>query len=151
MEKYDLMLEGKVIIVKKLLFYHGKLDHAWNAGRPCLVIYSDDEFEYILPITHAIKDKYLNDYEYINNDSFLVVYDKRFRENVLNKRKKLSNKNENKTSGYINLRHVYKIPVAFRSEIGKIKYDCYKKIIKKLKNHHHTNTLEEIIKKAVIK
>lgn len=151
MEKYNLMLEGKIILVKNMNFSNGDKDHAWNSGRPCVILYVDDEFEYVLPITHSIHEKFINKYFYIDNNLILEFYDKRFKETILKRKNKLNSKNAKVISGYINLRHIYKIPIAYRDEIGKIKYDSYKDIINNLNKYHAVNSLEESLEKAVVK
>ena len=87
MKKYNNSLEGKLIVVNNFSFSTGKLDHAWNTGRICIIIYSDDDYEYVLPITHSIKNKYRNEYFYINKNNFSEFYDSRYKEYVLSNKK----------------------------------------------------------------
>jgi len=151
MDKYDYMLEGKIIVVRNFSFHGGILDHAWNNGRLCLVIYSDDEYEYVLPMTHSIIKDFKYKYYYIKESDFSVFYEKRIKDSTLKYKHKpnaIYNKN---VKGYIDLRHVYKIPVSFRDEIGKINYERFKKVLSKLNYYHHTNSLEETIEKGIVK
>ena len=41
---------GKIVYIKNIVFAKGetKLDHAYNTGRPCLLIYNDEEYDYFL-------------------------------------------------------------------------------------------------------
>lgn len=53
---YDRDVTGTVVNVKGLMFYNTvtkkwEMDHAYKNDRPCLIIYSDDEYEYFLTMT----------------------------------------------------------------------------------------------------
>ena len=53
MESYENSIVGNIVLVRNLVFYNNanrkyELDHAYKTGRPCLVIYSDDEYDYFL-------------------------------------------------------------------------------------------------------
>ena len=147
MEKnYNGLLEGKIIVVNNFSFYNGKLDHAWNKGRMCIILYSDDEYEYVLPITHKIKELYKRDYLYINEKNFLEFYSKRNREYIIKRvDKKIRSKNYNDINGYVDLRCIYKIPIAFRDEIGKVNYQTYLKLKNDLLSYHDKNNLNDIL------
>lgn len=151
MDNYDRMLEGRITAINNFVFEDGKLDHAWKNGRLCLIIYADDEYEYVLPITHYVSEKLKSKYYYISDDSFKEKYKRRLKETTLTYKNKLDSKNKNEVSGYINLRNIYKVPIAYRNEIGKLKYKVYKNIIKKLNYLHKTESLEEVINERVIK
>ena len=64
---------------------------------------------------------------------------------------KIDSKNNIEINGWINLCCVYKIPIAFRSEIGKINYKYYREVINTLNSYHKTNNLKESIQKAVVR
>lgn len=44
---------GKIVYIKNIVFAkeENKLDHAYNTGRHCLLIYSDEEYDYFLAIS----------------------------------------------------------------------------------------------------
>lgn len=152
--KYEYLDEGKVIIVNNLRFEDGTIDHAWNKGRPCLVLFSDDEYEYILPIKSEIKNEHYFDKIPFDKDSFLYFNEKGYNETTLNdfigtsKHCRIKTKIKKELSGYINLGHVLKIPIAYRNEIGKFKYDFFKKIIDRLHKIQKTKNNEELKEKA---
>ena len=148
MNKYDMILEGKIVVIRNFVFEDGKLDHAWNTGRICLVVYADDNYEYVLPITHAIKDNCEYHHFYIDKSSFLDFYSSRYKEKSI-KHKKKDSKNNQDVCGYINIKKLYKFPVAYRDEIGKLNYDCFKKILSKLHYFHDTKSIEELISKSI--
>jgi len=133
---YNNLLEGRIIVVNNFSFYNGKLDHAWNTGRICLVLYTSDEFEYVLPITHRISVLYKDEYFFIDETNIQEYYKNRFRENTITRNKKKGSKNSNDIRGYIDLKYVYKIPIAYRDEIGKITYKTYLNLKKGLENYH---------------
>ena len=151
---YENIDEGKVIIVTNFRFEDGKLDHAWNAGRPCLILFSDDEYVYILPIKSDIKKS--NSYNKIPIDkkSFEYFNERGYNDRALNtfipgtNHVKITGYMKKDISGYVNLEHVFKIPVAYRNEIGKIKKNLFDEIINKLHNIQKTKTEEDLTKKA---
>lgn len=158
-KKYENMQEGKIIVVKNFKFEDEKIDHAWNLGRLCIVLYSDDEYEYVLPITTYIANTSLRKkYYYINDNSFLFFYKNRYVENTLFKYVGQNTKHnsfrnthsQSKAQGYINLRNIYKIPVMFRDEIGKLHYKVYNNILNKTKELHQLDT-EELKQSALLR
>ena len=63
---------GKIVYIKGIVFATGKtkLDHAYSIGRPCLIIYSDNEYDYFLTMSSKIKTKsYTFDYY---NERFIL-------------------------------------------------------------------------------
>lgn len=46
---------GKIVYIKNIVFAkeENKLDHAYNTGRPCLLIYSDEEYDYFLVVLRS--------------------------------------------------------------------------------------------------
>ena len=55
-----------------------------------------------------------------------------------------NNLNKTNVSGYLDLRKIYKIPVAYRDEIGKINYEDYKKILKRIRKKQNLENNEDI-------
>lgn len=153
MEKnYELKKDGTIILVNNFKFSDNTLDHAWKAGRICLVLFTDEEYEYVIPMTSYVKESLRENYYYINDDNFMYYYKLRYIESTLkkfqNKRSEhnslKSNMNKTNVSGYLNLRKIYKIPVAFRDEIGKINYEDYKKILKRIRKKQNLENNEDI-------
>lgn len=135
---------GKIVYIKNIVFAKGenKLDHAYNIGRPCLLIYSDEEYDYFLIISSQIKNKnYDFDYYKLNNDDFMYLYD--YHGN--NSRVKLDS-----AHGYVYLRSIYKRKVSGfgMNDSGKIKLKTYKDIINKIKFLHNNENMSEIINNA---
>lgn len=161
MEKnYENIQEGKIIVVKNFKFEDDKIDHAWNLGRLCIVLYTDNEYEYVLPITSyyigntSLRKKFY----FINDNSFLFFYKNRYVDNTLIKYIGKNTKNnllknthkQSKVYGYINLRNIYKIPITYRDEIGKVHYEVYNNIIKKTKDLHQKDN-EELKQSALLR
>ena len=116
---------GKIVYIKNIVFAKGenKLDHAYNTGRPCLLIYSDEEYDYFLVISSQIKNKnYDFDYYKLNNDDFIWW-------SWNNSRVKLVS-----AHGYVYLRSIYigKVSGFGMNDSGKIKLKTYKDIINKI-------------------
>lgn len=151
MKKYRDLLDGKIVSVNNFTFDDGSLDHAWNTGRICYVLYADDEYEYLLPITHENKHNNTKRYFYITESDFEEFYESRYKESTLFRKNQKNSKNSSDIEGYINLSNIYKYPIVYRDEIGKISFDTYKKIRNKLLHYHHTNSFDEIINKAITK
>lgn len=156
--KYENLQEGKIIIVNNFKFEDGSLDHAWNKGRPCLILFVDDDYEYIAPIKSELKkDTHFIDKYYINDENMLYFYNNFYVESTLRpyKYNKRSNKlirnakGKKHIEGYINLEAIYKLPVAFRNEICKLDYDAFKSVIEKLHNIHNIKDNNELKEKAI--
>lgn len=152
--EYERQDEGKIIIVNNLRFEDGRIDHAWNTGRPCLLLFSDDEYEYVVPLKSELKkDTYLKEKFPLTDEDILCFYRYGYFENTLQK------KNPKKRQvgviakkdmyGYINVETIYKIPVAYRNEICKVTYETYQNILSKIKNLHKIEKEEEIKERAL--
>lgn len=152
--KYEYIDEGKVIIVNNFRFEDGKLDHAWNRGRPCLILFSDDKYEYVLPIKSEVKKSNYFDKYPINKNSFEEFNEVGYNENTLNefiggtKKTRISSHMKKDLSGYVNLEHIFKIPIAYRNEIGKIKKNIFKEIVNKLHLVQKTKDDQELTVRA---
>lgn len=140
---------GKIVIVKNLIFENNltnknEADHAWNVGRPCIIIYSDDNYDYILPLKSKITDeKYKNQHFLLDETKFLNLQ-------ITKMSKKNYNTKANKrtTTGAINLQKVYKIPISWHVEAAKISFEAYKELIEKLKEYHKIEDLNTILENA---
>lgn len=148
MSKYENETIGKIVIIKNIIFKDGVtkkkgLDHAWKFGRPCLIVYSDNEYDYFVTITSTPKnEKYKNEHFILENEHFIPTQISRYT-NYNFKRSK------NKTiAGSVTLDTIYKIPISGHEEIGKITFETYKSIIENLKKLFHTESLDELITKA---
>lgn len=150
MNTYERETIGNIILMRNIVFQNpddkkNELDHSWKEGRPCIIIYSDEEYDYFLPIKSNITDpKYEYHYIPISEKNLLYKNIKLFRKNNINK---LSQK---ETKGYINLETIYKTPISWHDEIGKVKLKTYKTIINRLKEYHKNKNLEVVFKEATI-
>ncbi len=59
---YENSYLGSIVIIRNLIFNQNKkngnqVDHAWRAGRPCVIIYTDNEYDYFLPLSSTIAEK----------------------------------------------------------------------------------------------
>lgn len=131
---YNNSVIGCVVYVKDIIFNDNnkrKLDHAYNSGRPCLIIYTDDEFDYFLPLTHSKKGISKNQCYEISNSDYEYKYKK------------------TDDISRIILRRIYKRKSwgYGDNEIGKLKLDSYIKIIDKLKEYYN-NDLEDAYTKS---
>lgn len=146
MNRYDNEAIGNIVIMKDIIFYNKKtqvyeVDHSWNKGRPCLIIYSDEEYDYFLPFTSTERGgKYEKQYFPINEENILYSYDYK-------NEKKIRKKD---IKGSINLEYVYKIPICGEYALKKITFGTYKKIIEALKEFHKSDELGQILEKATI-
>lgn len=143
LRKYENDIIGNIVIIKNIIFENKtnnkkEIDHSWNNGRPCLIIYSDNEWDYFLPMQSTFdRDKYNEKYfEFTDNDILSLYY----RCSDLRSAKKIK--------GAVNLRSIYKIPISGHDEIGKIKLETYKKIIGKFKKLHNNPSLKDILIKS---
>lgn len=67
------LLPGDIVVVKNLIFKNGDRDAAKN-GRPCLVLYSDQNTSTILPLTNKLyKNQYKDRYVFYDFGSDLTL------------------------------------------------------------------------------
>ena len=137
MNTYEREVIGNIIIVRNMTFENTTInkqefDHAWNSGRPCIIIYSDDEYDYFLTLT--------------SNPEIIEA----FEEHHLKLRKKdlLHHYSDKLTKGAIKLETVYKMPICGHRQLSKVKFETYKEIIYKLKTYHQNQNLDEILLNA---
>ena len=62
MNTYEREPIGNIIIIRNLIFQNTvkgqkEVDHAWKSGRPCIIIHSDNEYDYILALKTRVKDE----------------------------------------------------------------------------------------------
>ena len=132
---------GKIIIVRNMIFHDSysnarTVDHAWKKGRPCLILYSDDDFDYVVPITHQIKNRIFS-YHYFPLDKSKISYLVKCGYNVYN-----INDNDKIATSAINLQTVYKIPIFGHFEIAKITSSAYDDLISQLYKIHNIDNLD---------
>lgn len=133
--KYEDSFLGDIVIIRNIIFKNDhsnklELDHAFYNGRPCIIIYSDNEYDYFLTLTKG--NKKIKDYCY---NYFL-----------LNKEDTLY-KNGPIESSYVVINHIYKVPVSFRKRKNKIKYEVYLELLKEVKRRYNTNEIDTLVKK----
>ena len=147
-KKYEREAIGTVIIVKNIIFentlsHKNEIDHSWEHGRPCVIIYSDDENDYLLSLTSKDIGETLQN-EYFALDKWDMIYQKIERLEI-GRTKRHRNK---EIRGAINLMNVYKMQISGHDEVGKLTFKSYKKLIKKFKEIKQIQLVEEIIPNA---
>lgn len=127
---------GEIVIIKNIIFKDNlDVDHSWNNGRPCLIIYSDEEYDYYLTIT-SLKPKkeyfYLTEKEYYNlrNKDFLYM---------------IEDKKHGRLSGLANLKYIYRKKISGYQTIGRLKEESYLNILKKF-SEYQKKDIEEVTK-----
>ena len=145
MNIYEREAIGDIIVVKDIVFENnadGKKmpDHAWKDGRPCLIIYSDNNFDYLLTITSVDKGKSTHHFK-INNENILYEEDFKYRYNR-------KDRTEKSIKGYINLESIYKIPISGHDKLGKVTFEMYKDVLNALKIQHQNKNIKEILDRA---
>lgn len=135
---------GKIIVVKNIVFPRSafskrQVDHAWRTGRPCMVLYTDDEYDYVLPLTHEVKNKI---YEY----HFFKLSDSKFlyqlgRDNRINYK---INKEKQITNSFVNLEYIYKLPICGHVEVAKITFPAYRELVSQYINLHRIIDLNDL-------
>lgn len=142
MDTYEREVIGNIVIIQNLIFEDSRTkqkepDHAWKLGRPCVIIYSDTEYDYFLPLkTNIVHERYEYHHFVLNENNFI---NEQTNNHNSKKRKQI------KTKGAVNLQHVYKMPIAGHKIINKITFETYKEIINKLKTCHQKQNLNEIL------
>lgn len=135
---------GKIVVIRNIVFACGDcnnvhVDHAWRTGRPCLVLYSDDGYDYVLPLKHELKNL-IYEYKFFKLDSSMFLY-QLSRDNRINynasKTKKLSN-------SFVNLEYVYKVPICGHLEVGKINLPAYRDLVNQYIKLHSISELDEL-------
>lgn len=137
---------GKIVILQNIVFNTGKnkLDHAYKGGRPCLLIYNDEEYDYFLTIKSELRTKSY-DFEYykLNSKDFMYIY---------NYHKTYYKSNFPYIQGYVNLMDIHKRRASGygSKDYAKLKLSTYKDIINKFKKLHNSENMEVIMSKASI-
>lgn len=148
MNTYEREAIGNIVLIKNIIFENSsnkkkEIDHAWKFGRPCLIIYSDEQYDYILTITSTPKKiKYNCEHFALQIKHLIPKQVSRYSNHNFNRSK---NKN---IEGSITLDTIYKIPISGHEQLGKITFETYKTIINELKKLYQKETLDEIITKA---
>lgn len=142
---------GNIAIIKGIVFKDSKNntstpDHAWESGRPCIIIYESQEYFYFLSLTSTerndINSIASNQYFKLEENDLAFKYKNRYKNEGKKKRK------DTELHGFINLESIYKIPIYGLDEIGKLKLNVFKDIIDKFKIYH-ASEIEEEIKMAI--
>lgn len=150
MNTYEREPIGNIIIIRNMIFQNTvtdkkELDHAWRSGRPCVIIHSDNEYDYILALkTNITDEKFEHQHFPLSKNDFLHQQISRFSNYDGSKR------NSRKTHGAVNLQNIYKIPISGHDITSKITFKTYKAIIEKLKEYHKKENLSEIIENSQI-
>ena len=150
MNTYEKEVIGNIIVMKNIVFPNSQgskheIDHSWEKGRPCIIIYSDENYDYFLPLKSHITDtKYIEHYVPLSEDELLYKDVNRFGQYNSKKYSKITVK------GFVNLETIYKTPISWHDEIGKINYEKYIEIINALKKYINDKDLETILNSATI-
>jgi len=148
MNTYERETIGNIVLIKNIIFKNTsnkrkEIDHAWKVGRPCLVIYSDEQFDYILTITSTPKKtRYKSEHFILHTEHFIPNQVSRYTNFNINK---IKSKN---IEGSITLNTIYKIPISGHEQLGKLTFETYKSVIDNLKKLFNTKDLSDIITKA---
>lgn len=139
MKKYINSELGNVIVVRNFVFENNIVDHAYDFGRLCVILYIDGEYEYIVPITsRKVGDD--NQFVELNEDLISFYYNNNFLLGDKKNNKRSYSKLKNKELyGYINLKNVYKISSFYHDEVCKLNYDGYVNIMNKIRELHIGN------------
>lgn len=146
MNSYEREAIGDIVIIKGLVFENtviGKKepDHAWKDGRPCMIIYSDSELDYLLTLTSVDREGSKQHFK-INDENILYEEDFKYR---YNRKERI----EKSIKGYVNLENIYKIHISGHDKIGKVTFETYKNIFKAMKMRRPKQTIREILNSAV--
>lgn len=146
MNSYEREAIGDIVIIKGLVFENtviGKKepDHAWKDGRPCMIIYSDSELDYLLTLTSVDREGSKQHFK-INDENILYEEDFKYR---YNRKERI----EKSIKGYVNLENIYKIHISGHDKIGKVTFETYKDVFKAIKMHRPNQTIREILNNAV--
>lgn len=150
MNIYDKEEIGNIAIIKNIIFSDNEkmeLDHAWSHGRPCLILFEDNEYYYFLTITSTerFSPKYVKQYFKIEENDYKYRYKSRYTNKFLNKK----NSSNSILKGWVNLENIYKIPIYGLDALGKIKFDFYKNVVQRLKEYHKNENLNELMEKVI--
>lgn len=136
---------GNIVIIRNIIFKNthinkDEVDHAWQNGRPCIIIYSDEEYDYFLAIKSSST-------EGRNPEQYIPIAE----EDLLYKNKSTSKQIQLKTiKGNINLENIYKMPIHGHNEIGKVTFSAYRNIINRLIEYYKKEDLGTVFKNAKI-
>jgi len=136
MNTYEREAIGNIIIIKNIIFENNIVnkkepDHAWKNGRPCIIIYSDNEYDYVLTLKSGnTKKQFSNQYIEIKEEDLIHRKEKEI------------------TKGKINLQTIYRIPISGHNKANKVTFEKYKIIINAIKKYHKNENIDEIIKNS---
>ena len=139
---YERSYLGSIVIIKRIVFNQtqnsiNQVDHAWRTGRPCVIIYIDDEYDYFLPLSSTMAEKEY--YENIKDDYFELSEEKLLY---------LEGKPKTKTIT-INLKNYFRKKISGYLEIGKLTEESYNELIRKISAYYNKRSLEDLAKIAV--
>lgn len=145
MNTYEREAIGNIIIIRNLIFQNTvkgqkEIDHAWKMGRPCIIIHSDNEYDYILALKTNVTDEKFENHHFLLSKKNLLSC----RHGNYNTKKK----NNREIHGAVNLQNIYKIPISGHNIVEKITFETYKAIIAKLKEYHKIEDLNTILENA---
>ena len=138
---YENSILGSIVIIHGLVFcqkfkHKNQVDHACLTGRPCIIIYTDDEYDYFLPLSSSATN--LPNYNKLKNKCF-----------ELSKKSFLYSKNV-KPTGVVNMGEYFRKKISGYSVIGKLTKESYTALVKEF-SAYHKSTPQKMAKKATKK
>ena len=118
--------KGSIILVRDIIFKEGMLDHAYKAGRPCLIIDIDDDYITFLTLS-TLHNKKIYDHDYLFNDCDDLNF---------------------KNDTYVNLQHIYRKRICFYEEVSHLNQKEYFKILRKFLRVNSKNPSDEFLEIA---
>lgn len=137
MDNYEKSYQGNIVIVTNLVFNKNLqrksiLDHAWKKGRPCIILYTDEDYDYLVPLKSEkprdnIYKNVKKEYYELSEKSFL-------------------NLQSGEKIGVIHLADFFKKKTSGYKIIGKLTKEAYLEILKKF-SEYHKSEIEEMVRK----
>ena len=139
MDQYERSYLGNIVIISNLVFSQAvkeknRVDHAWHRGRPCVIFFTDGEYDYFMPLSSTKRNK--NYYDKIKDEYF-----------ELSKEDFLS-LNKNQKIGVIHITEHFRKRASGYPTIGKLTKECYTELIKRF-SAYHKEPLERVIKNSI--
>ena len=139
MNEYERSYLGNIVIIENIVFNQSKnkrkqVDHSWYKGRPCVIFFTDEEYDYYAPLSSTkpykkYYNKIKNEYFELSEDDFLF----------LDKGEKI---------GVIHISECFRKKISGYPTIGKLTEKCYDELIKRI-SAYQKESPETIVKKSI--
>lgn len=137
MDDYEKSYLGNIVIVKNIIFNtnlnrKNKLDHSWKKGRPCIVLYTDEDYDFLVSLKSnkpidAIYNHVKNEYYELSAKDFLNLQD-------------------GEKIGVIHLADFFIRKASGYKIIGKLTKKTYLEVLKKF-SYYNKENINDIIEK----